>query len=212
MDAKKDRAPVSYAVPVANSVGSKGMPRPERERLILDAAVAEFGTQGYAHASVASIARRAEISKPLVYGYFESKDGLYLACLHRGAAPLVDAVTAAQTGTGLARALDTLDAIFHTLEPRRLDWAVLWDPTLPPGSAVAEAARAYRRKLSLLGAEGTKEALSAAGSGDPLDASLLARIWYGTVNATVGWWLEHPGETAEATTRRCARILTSLRA
>ncbi len=187
------------------------MPRPERERLILDAAVQEFGTQGYAHASVAAIARRAEISKPLVYGYFESKDGLYLACLHRGAAPLVDAVTEAQTGTGLTRALGTLEAIFRTLEPRRLDWAVLWDPTLPPNSAVDEAARSYRRKLSTLGAEGTQEALSSAGFLDPADASLFARIWYGAVAATVNWWLEHPEEPAEITTQRCARILTSLR-
>ncbi|MGV9300752.1 TetR/AcrR family transcriptional regulator [Amycolatopsis sp. NPDC003676] len=196
---------------MANSAGSKGMPRPERERLILDAAVQEFGTQGYAHASVAAIARRAEISKPLVYGYFDSKDGLYLACLHRGAAPLVDAVTEAQTGTGLTRALGTLEAIFRTLEPRRLDWAVLWDPTLPPNSAVDEAARSYRRKLSALGAEGTQEALSTAGFADPADASLFARIWYGAVAATVNWWLEHPEEPAEVTTQRCARILASLR-
>ena len=69
-------------------VGTKGVPRADREQQILDAAVAEFGEFGYAHASVAAIARRAGISKPLVYEYFGSKDGLYLACLGRAGSHL----------------------------------------------------------------------------------------------------------------------------
>src|SRR5262245_9101334 len=64
-------------------VGTKGVPRADREQQILDAAVAGFGERGYAHASMAAIARRAGISKPLVYEYFGSKEGLYLACLRR---------------------------------------------------------------------------------------------------------------------------------
>lgn len=74
-----------------------------------------------------------------------------------------------------------------------------------------EAARAYRRKLSTLGAEGTQDALASAGFADPADAALFARIWYSAVTATVTWWLEHPEEPAETTTQRCARILTALR-
>ena len=59
-------------------VGTKGVPRADREQQILDAAVAEFGERGYAHASMAAIAQRAGMSKPLVYEYFGSKEGLYL--------------------------------------------------------------------------------------------------------------------------------------
>src|SRR6185312_7553136 len=82
-------------------VGTKGVPRADREQQILDAAVAEFGGSGYAHASMAAIARRAGISKPLIYEYFGSKDGLYLACLNRAGTHLVDRVAAAQSGTTL---------------------------------------------------------------------------------------------------------------
>ena len=104
-------------------VGTKGVPRADREQQILDAAVAEFGGRGYAHASMAAIARRAGISKPLVYEYFGSKDGLYLACLNRAGTHLVGRVAAAQGGTTLRRAGDTLAAIFSALDGRRLDWA-----------------------------------------------------------------------------------------
>ena len=121
-------------------VGTKGVPRADREQQILDAAVAEFGERGYAHASMAAIAQRAGISKPLVYEYFGSKDGLYLACLSRAGAHLVGRVAAAQSGMTLRRAGDTLAAIFSALDGRRLDWAVIFDPTLPAGSARRRAA------------------------------------------------------------------------
>ncbi|MHC8563639.1 helix-turn-helix domain-containing protein [Streptomyces albidoflavus] len=56
--------------------GTKGVARADRERQIVRLAVEEFGTQGYARASVAAVAERAGISKPLIYTYFASKDGL----------------------------------------------------------------------------------------------------------------------------------------
>ena len=118
-------------------VGTKGVPRADREQQILDAAVAGFGERGYAHASMAAIAQRAGISKPLIYEYFGSKDGLYLACLNRAGTHLIDPVASAQNGTTLQRAGETLAAIFTAPDGRRLDWAVINDPTLPAGSLSA---------------------------------------------------------------------------
>ena len=63
------------AVRDGGGVGTKGVPRADREQQILDAAVAEFGGRDYTHASMAAIAQRAGISKPLVYEYFGSKEG-----------------------------------------------------------------------------------------------------------------------------------------
>src|SRR3954470_20493553 len=106
-------------------VGTKGVPRADREQQILDAAVEGFAEGGYAHASMAAIAQRAGISKPLIYEYFGSKEGLCLACLARAGTHLVDRVAEAQNGTALQRASATLTAIFNALDGRRLDWAVL---------------------------------------------------------------------------------------
>lgn len=50
---------------------------------ILRAAVAEFGTNSYANASVNSICSNDNISKGLVYHNFKNKDELYLACVDK---------------------------------------------------------------------------------------------------------------------------------
>ncbi len=191
-------------------VGTKGVPRADREQQILDAAVQEFGERGYAHASMAAIAQRAGISKPLIYEYFGSKDGLYLACLSRAGTHLVDRVAGAQDGTTLARAGETLAAIFSALDGRRLDWAVIYDPTLPAGSAVRDAALSYRARLQRLAVEGTREVLGGYGLTDAEDNALTSHVWSAVVTAVVTWWLGHPGETAAAMTDRCNRLLAAL--
>ena len=98
----------------ARAVGTKGMPRAEREKLILDAAAQEFGAKGYARGSTAVVAAQAGISKPMIYEYFGSKDGLYLTCLEHAGSRLVEAVAKAQKGpSDLTRAARTLEAIFR---------------------------------------------------------------------------------------------------
>jgi hypothetical protein len=89
-------------------------------------------------------------------------------------------------------------------------WSILFDATLPPGSAIHESAAQYRRALIELGSTGTREVLHAAGNTDALDASLLTDIWLSTVTTVVQWWLEHPEEDAAATTQRCVRLLRTL--
>ncbi|MFE3029993.1 TetR/AcrR family transcriptional regulator, partial [Nocardia tengchongensis] len=64
---------------ITNTAGTKGVPRAEREAQILDVAAAEIARVGYAGLSLAVVAAEAGVSKPLVYSYFGTKDGLYLA-------------------------------------------------------------------------------------------------------------------------------------
>lgn len=51
------------------------------KRRILDSALAEFSAQGYGGSSVNTICASQNISKGIVYHYFETKDALYLACV-----------------------------------------------------------------------------------------------------------------------------------
>ena len=76
----------------SRAVGTKGVPRPHREQLILDAAAEEFGRYGYAGAALSRVAAGAGVSKPLVLSYFGSKDGLYVACIERAGANLIDRI------------------------------------------------------------------------------------------------------------------------
>jgi TetR/AcrR family transcriptional regulator len=57
---------------------------PDRTReAILIAAQAEFTAKGLSGGRVDEIARRARVNKRMIYHYFKSKDGLYLAALER---------------------------------------------------------------------------------------------------------------------------------
>lgn len=50
---------------------------------IIEAAIAEFLENGFAHASMDRISARAEVSKRTVYKHFESKENLFRALIHR---------------------------------------------------------------------------------------------------------------------------------
>ncbi|MEV0977739.1 TetR/AcrR family transcriptional regulator [Streptomyces sp. NPDC049915] len=194
-----------------HTVGTKGMPRRERERLILDAAAEEFGKKGHARGSTAVVAARAGISKPMIYEYFGSKDGLYLACLDFAGARLVAAVESAQEGpSDLTRAVRTLQAIFRALESRTHDWNLVYDSTLPPDGALHSAAAVYRGKLNRMGAVGVADFLHSSQTDEPLDADLATHLWYGTVSAAVTWWRHHPEQSADDMTARFERILAAL--
>lgn len=53
----------------------------QTKRRIMDSALAEFSKQGYGASSINTICSAQNISKGIVYHYFETKDGLFLACV-----------------------------------------------------------------------------------------------------------------------------------
>src|ERR1039458_2381765 len=63
--------------------GTQGMPRSVREQLILGVAGRVFAEGGYERASMDRIASLAGVSKPMLYAYFGSKEGLYVAYVER---------------------------------------------------------------------------------------------------------------------------------
>lgn len=53
----------------------------QTRRRIMDSALAEFSKQGYGASSINAICAAQDISKGIVYHYFETKDALFLACV-----------------------------------------------------------------------------------------------------------------------------------
>lgn len=72
--------------------GTKRLPRAVREQQMLDAAVQIFSVNGYHETSMDAIAAQAQISKPMLYLYYGSKEELFGACLDRELARFVDEV------------------------------------------------------------------------------------------------------------------------
>lgn len=106
-------------------------------------------------------------------------------------------------------ALRVLHALFTALDGQREAWFVLYDATLPPDSDAAHRAAYYRRAIDDLAATGTADLLRTAGSSDPLDADALTYAWRGLCTALVRWWVNHPDQSPEAMTRRCARLFAA---
>ncbi len=194
-------------------IGSKGVPRAEREEQILDAAAFELAHRGFAALSVVDVAARAGISKPLVYGYFGSKEGLYVACAERAGRELTRQIDEALALPGLP-ALEMggaiMEAVFTALEQRPHDWTVLFDRSLPVGSTAEETARRYRVRMGEQAAVGIAASFPAGVLPDPMDQAALTQVWVSMVSALVDWWLRHPDQSAEQMIARSRRILNAL--
>ena len=70
----------------------------ERRAQLLDVGREVFAEVGYQAASIEEIAKRAKITKPVVYEHFGGKEGLYAVVVDREVRSLVAAITTALEG------------------------------------------------------------------------------------------------------------------
>ncbi|UMG91732.1 TetR/AcrR family transcriptional regulator [Nocardioides sp. TF02-7] len=196
----------------ARLTGTKGVARADREQQIVAVAGEVFAERGFALASVDEIARRAGISKPLIYNYFGSKEGLLAACLAYAGTLVADEIerTARLGEVGLARALVSLDGLFRALEPAPWTWRLLNDPTVPGGPELDPVLATYRSRMAALSADGVGELMRLAGDDDPADTDAMTAVWTSVLDALVTWWLDHPAETPEQMSRRCVRLFAAV--
>ncbi len=172
------------------------MPRSVREQLILQVAGQVFAEEGYDRASMDRIAELAGVSKPMLYAYFGSKEGLYLAYVERTGSELVARLVAADADGGQLRRLrPVIDEFLAFVAEHRDGWTVLFrelNASRPLAEQVSELraqiVAEVRRML-----EGGSE-----GSGSPV-AALAPPASEGVAEAIVGageslanWWLKQP--------------------
>ena len=91
------------------SAKTKRIPRAIREQQMLDSAISVFADLGYRSASMDTIARDANISKPMLYLYYGSKEELFSACVARESGRLIEGLTSAATGSDGPR--DSLESV-----------------------------------------------------------------------------------------------------
>lgn len=87
---------ISPATEISETGGAAArarLPRPVREQQMLEAASELFGEQGYHAVSMDAIAEAVGISKPMLYAYFDSKEGLCIACLRRAGSDAINAIS-----------------------------------------------------------------------------------------------------------------------
>jgi len=128
--------------------GTKRLPRAVREQQMLDAAVQMFSANGYHETSMDAIAAAAQISKPMLYLYYGSKEELFGACLNRELGRFIDAVRSdidlKQSPRELLRS--TIGSVLHYIDANRASWIVLYTQATS-SQAFAHTVREGREKI-----------------------------------------------------------------
>jgi AcrR family transcriptional regulator len=168
------------------------MPRRDREQSILDVAGQIFA-RGYHGAAMDEIAALADVSKPMLYAYFGSKEGLYMAYVDRTGRELLDRLVGARapsdTPTALLRSR-ILEFLAFVAEHRD-GWHVLFGE-LNSSRPVAEQVAQLRSQI----AEWITAMLETGAPGEfrpaPAAVDATSHAIVGAGEALANWWLEHP--------------------
>lgn len=115
---------------------------------MLDAAVQMFSVNGYHETSMDAIAAEAQISKPMLYLYYGSKEELFGACLDRELARFVDEVRSKIDFTQNPKELlrTAVLAFLNYIDTNRASWMVLYTQATS-SQAFAHTVREGRERI-----------------------------------------------------------------
>jgi AcrR family transcriptional regulator len=178
------------------------VPRALRERQLVELGEQLFAERGFAKASMDELARRAGVTKPVVYDLFESKEGLFRACLERAVDRMADTIAAAVRAEAdpeaQLRAGGT--AFLRFARDNRVAWELMG-----LGGRFADEARSVRHRqaqlirtlMTEIAAEGT----------DPDELEAVAYAVNSAYEGLAFWLLEHPDVPVEQVAGWVADVL-----
>jgi AcrR family transcriptional regulator len=173
------------------------MPRSLREQLILRVAGQAFAQGGYDRASMDSIAELAGVSKPMLYAYFGSKEGLYVAYIERTGGELVQRlVNADRTDGASGRLRAVISEFLGFVEEHRDGWTVLFRELTarqPIADQVAQLRAEIVGEVRRMLEGAPQDGGGGAWSGLAAPASEgIAEAVVGAGEALANWWLNKP--------------------
>lgn len=175
------------------------LPRAERERQMLKVAARVFGERGFHAASMEEIADGVGVTKPMLYAYFGSKEGLYLAVIDQAGSHLVKSVgQLASVPDPVRRVRLAAEFLLRYIERHRDGWAVLFREGVGSSNQVVERMASYRAQIvsqaaaAFAGIQGDHDDPEVLKSVEPMAHALL-----GAGEALARWWLSQPAESSE---------------
>lgn len=98
----------------------------ERREQLLDVGRALFAERGFDATSIEEIAKRADVSKPVVYEHFGGKEGLYAVVVDREMKRLLDRITDSLIGSTPRQMLEqAADALLGYIEEEKAGFKIL---------------------------------------------------------------------------------------
>jgi AcrR family transcriptional regulator len=170
---------------------------------MLDVAERRFASEGFHGVTMDEIAEEVGVSKPMIYAYFESKEGLYHALMVRAREQLFAAIDEAVSVTDPPdeQLWSGVLAFLTFVEGNREAWTVLFldAPTSEP--QLATEWMRVREQTARLVHQLLGEATEARGLGPEqvVATEPIAHALVGAGESMAHWWLanpEHPKEAA----------------
>jgi AcrR family transcriptional regulator len=185
---------------------SSRLPRHERRRQLLEAALEAFVSRGYHAAAMDEIAERAGVSKPVLYQHFPGKLELYLALLDESVDNLVDTVRDALSSTtdNKQRVAATFSAYFEYVAGKGQAFRLVFESDLSNEAAVRDRIERGQRECAALISEVVRQDAGL----DEDEARLVSVGLVGLAQVTARYWLgtcdRIPREAAEQLVARLA--------
>lgn len=171
---------------------------------MLDAAEKVFSRGPYSEGSMDEIARLSGITKPLLYKYFGSKEGLFGSTadrfLEREFADIDEAARAVPPGLGRIEVF--VERYVDLISENRGTWWILYSDATP------DAVNAMRRKNAAVIAGVLADSFAdQAIEAEHKDVELLAATMVGAGEEMGRWWDSNPHLSREEVTRRFLTIV-----
>jgi AcrR family transcriptional regulator len=182
------------------------LPRQERRRQLLDAALEVFVSQGYHAAAMDDIAERAGVSKPVLYQHFPGKLDLYLALLDQSVDELLATVRTALDSTedNKQRVAATFTAYFEYVAGEGQAFRLVFESDLANSEAVRERLERGQEQCARM----ISQMVARDAGLEDDEAHLLSVAMVGLAQVTARYWLAErdriPRETAEQLVARLA--------
>ncbi|MBY8848638.1 helix-turn-helix domain-containing protein [Saccharothrix longispora] len=167
---------------------------------MLDVAETVFAERGYLAASMDEIAERVGVSKPMLYEYYGSKEGLLIGCIHRARTELLERTQQAIAGADAPEEVlrRGLLAFFEFIAGHKQSWSLLrHEAAITVPSAVEEVEGIRRQQTDLIAAV----LLAFAPDVDAVEAEAFAEIVVGSTERLALWCERRPDVGPERATR-----------
>lgn len=169
-------------------VGKNRLSASKRRAQLIDVGRAAFAQSGYEGTSVEQIAKRAKVSKPLIYEHFGGKEGLYAVVVDREMDYVVRRIVEAMSeGTARQRVENASLAFLRYVKDHPDGFAVLSrdSPTSASGGSMSSLLNDVAERVGHLFEAAFKEA-----GYDRKAAPIYAHALVGMVTFVGTWWTE----------------------
>jgi len=183
------------------------VPRAVRERQLVALGEELFAERGFAKASMDELARRAGVTKPVIYELFGSKEGLFGACVEGLALRLAESIAEAARGADVAGEEPDPEArlragglaFLRFACENRVAYELLYE------GRFSDAAAGVRRRQAALILELMREIASE--DTDPRELELAANAVNSAYEGVAHWMWDHPESEVEQLADWTAELL-----